>query len=152
MTIARDTSPSGTDDRRKHLFIICGLVAGHTLFHWIIQSFVVILPEIQSTFRLNAVGVGGIITIRELASGLVLLPGGVIVDIIRKRWGMLLTACLGASGLGCLIMGVSPIYPLLLTGLAVVAISHSIWHLPASATLSYRVSHRRGMALVLQHH
>ncbi len=44
-------------------------------------------------------------------------------------------------------MGVSPFYLLLLIGFAAVAISHSIWHLPASVSLSYHVSHRRGMAL-----
>ena len=129
----------------KHL--ISSLATGHAVFHWIIQSFVVVLPEIQSTFNLNAVGVGGVITIRELASGAVQLPGGVIVDLIRRYWGWLLAGCLTASGLGSLVMGISPVYPLLLVGMAVVAMSHSIWHLPASASLSYHFAHRRGMAL-----
>lgn len=128
-------------------FIISGLATGHTVFHWIIQSFVVLLPEIQSTFHLSGVGVGGILSIRELVSGLVSLPGGVIVDGLRRHWGWLLASCLGASCLGSLVMGASPVYPLLLLGIAVVAMSHSIWHLPASASLSYHVSHRRGMAL-----
>ena len=44
-------------------------------------------------------------------------------------------------------MGVSPVYPLLLVGMAVVAISHSIWHLPASASLSHHFPERRGVAL-----
>ena len=147
MAITGETTRDGTDVRQRGGFIISGLGAGHIVFHWIIQSFVVVLPEIQSTFQLSAVGVGGILTIRELASGLVSLPGGVIVDVIRKRWGTLLAVCLAAAGLGSLVMGVSPIYPLLLTGLGAVAISHSIWHLIASASLSYHVSHRRGMAL-----
>ena len=128
-------------------FMITSLAVGHTVFHWIIQSFVVLLPEIQSTFHLSGVGVGGIFTIRELVSGLVSLPGGVIVDGIRRHWGVLLALCLGASSLGSLIMGVSPVYPLLLIGIAVVGMSHSIWHLPASASLVYHVPHRRGMAL-----
>ena len=117
------------------------------MFHWIIQSFVVVLPEIQSTFNLNAVGVGGILSIRELASGLVTLPGGVVVDLLRRYWTLLLAGCLGAAALGSLLMGVSPVYGLLLVGIAVVAISHSIWHLPASASLSYHFAERRGTAL-----
>lgn len=128
-------------------FLITGLAVGHTVFHWIIQSFVVLLPEIQSTFNLNGVGVGGILSIRELVSGLVSLPGGVIVDGIRRHWGWVLALCLGASCIGSLVIGLSPIYPLLLLGIAVVGMSHSIWHLPASASLSYHVPHRRGMAL-----
>ena len=127
--------------------IVPGLAAGHTVFHWIMQSFVVALPEIQQAFHLNSVGVGGILSARELASGLVALPGGVLVDILCRYWGPLLASCLGASALGCLIMGVSPVYPLLLIGMVVVAMSHSIWHLLASAALSHHFPHRRGMVL-----
>ena len=147
MALSRETNRVGSDVRQRGEFIVSGLAAGHIVFHWIIQSFIVVLPEIQSAFQLNAVGVGGILTVRELASGLVSLPGGVVVDLIRKRWGTLLAVCLGVAGLGSLVMGFSPVYPLLLIGLAAVAISHSIWHLPASASLSYHVPHRRGMAL-----
>ena len=127
--------------------IVPGLAVGHTVFHWIVQSFVVALPEIQQAYHLNSVGVGGILSARELASGLVALPGGVLVDVLRRYWGPLLASCLGASALGCLIMGVSLVYPLLLVGMAIVAISHSLWHLPASASLSHHYPHRRGMAL-----
>ena len=54
--------------------MVSGLLAGHAMFHWIIQSFVVVLPEIQSAFNLNSVGVGGVLSARELAAGLVVLP------------------------------------------------------------------------------
>ena len=127
--------------------IIPGLATGHVVFHWIVQSFVVVLPEIQQAFMLNTVGVGGILSARELASGLVALPVGVVVDILRRHWGQLLAGCLAVSGLGCLAMGVSPVYPLLLLGMAVVAISHSIWHLPASASLSHHFPEHRGIVL-----
>ena len=135
-----ETAPRGR-------LIVPGLAAGHTVFHWIVQSFVVALPEIQTAFQLNSVGVGGILSARELASGLVALPGGVVVDILRRYWGQLLAACLGISAVGCLVIGVSPVYPLLLVGMAVVAVSHSIWHLPASAALSHHFPHRRGAVL-----
>ena len=49
--------------------VIPGLVIGHSVFHWITQSFVVVLPEIQQAFQLSGVGVGGILAARELASG-----------------------------------------------------------------------------------
>ena len=127
--------------------IVSGLSVGHTVFHWIVQSFVVALPEIQQAFNLSSVGVGGILSARELASGLVALPGGVLVDILRRYWGPLLALCLGASALGCFVMGVSPVYPLLLIGIAAVAIAHSIWHLLASASLSHHFPDRRGTVL-----
>ena len=129
--------------------ILPGLATGHAVFHWIVQSFVVALPEIQQAFHLNSVGVGGILSARELASGLVALPGGVVVDLLRRYWGPLLASCLGTSALGCLVMGISPVYPLLLIGMAIVAVSHSIWHLPASASLSHHFPSRRGIALAV---
>ena len=127
--------------------MIPGLAAGHTVFHRIVQSLVVVLPEIRQAFQLNSVGVAGVLSARELASGMVALPGGVVVDVLRKYWGWMLAGCLAVAGLGSLIMGVSPVYPLLLIGMAIVAISHSIWHLSASASLSYLFAQRRGMAL-----
>jgi len=36
--------------------MIPGLASGHATFHWIIQSFAVVLPEIQMFFGLNSVG------------------------------------------------------------------------------------------------
>ncbi|MCE2467315.1 MAG: MFS transporter [Caldilineaceae bacterium] len=140
-------SPEKQESAPCGRLIVPGLATGHTVFHWIVQSFVVALPEIQTAFQLNSVGVGGILSARELASGLVALPGGVVVDILRRYWGQLLAACLGVAAVGCLVIGVSPVYPLLLIGMAVVAVSHSIWHLPASASLSHHFPHRRGAVL-----
>ncbi len=133
--------------------ILPGLSVGHVAFHWIVQSFVVALPEIQASFGLSPVGVGGVMTARELAAGTVALPGGVVVDVARRYWGLVLAGCLAACALGALLMGVwpllgvSPLYSLIILGMMVVAISHSIWHLPASASLSHHFQERRGMAL-----
>ncbi len=135
----------GTASGRR--IIVPGVSLGHSMFHWILQSFVVALPEIQQAFGLSSVGVGGILSARELASGLVALPGGVLVDIFRKYWGPLLALCLVACSVGCFVIGVSPVYPLLLIGMAVVAISHSIWHLLAAASLSHHFPQRRGTVL-----
>ena len=147
MAASEQTSSETKDLRLTARVMVTSLAVGHVAFHWIIQSFVVVLPEIQRTFGLNAVGVGGVLSMRELASGLVTLPGGVVVDMLRRWWGWLLAACVGASGLGSLLMGISPVYPLLLAGVAVVAVSHSIWHLPASASLSHHFADRRGVML-----
>ena len=129
--------------------ILPGLSTGHVVYHWILQSFVVLLPEIQAAFSLSAVGVGGLVSARELAAGVVALPGGVATDMVRRYWGRLLAACLMAAALGALAMGLSPVYVLLLAGIAVLAAAHSIWHLAASGSLSYHFERRRGTALSL---
>ena len=84
--------------------IIPGLAVGHSVFHWSVQCFVVALPEIQQTFGLSGVGVGGILAAREFATAIVKLPGGVAVNALRRYWGTVLSACLGASALGLLVL------------------------------------------------
>jgi FSR family fosmidomycin resistance protein-like MFS transporter len=137
------------DVRDSSKFMITALAVGHSVFHWVLQSFVVVLPEIQSAFQLSAVGTGGILSARELASGFVRLPGGILSDVLRKHWGLLLATCLFISGLGSLAIGLSPMYGFLLVGVALVAMSHSMWHLPSSAALSYHFPEKRGLALSL---
>ena len=148
MSNVTDSSPlASADFRRSRPFILSSLAGGHSLFHWFLQSFIVLLPEVQAAFQLSGVGVGAILTARELASGLVTLPGGVIADLLQRHWGKLLAGCVGVFSLAALVMGLSPVYPLLVVGMGAVAICHSIWHLPASASLSFHFPERRGMAL-----
>lgn len=136
-----------TDIRRRGGFIITGLTSGHGVFHWFSQSFIALLPEVQAAFALSAVGVGGITATREFVSGIVTLPGGVIADALRRYWGLILALCMAVFGLGWLIIGFSPNYPVLLFGMGVIAVAASLWHLPAMASLSHHFSHRRGAAL-----
>ena len=148
MSKVPDSSPlESADIRRSGPFILTSLAGGHSLFHWFLQSFIVILPEVQAAFHLSGVGVGAILTARELASGLVTLPGGVVADLLKRHWGTLLAGCVGVFSLAALVMGLSPVYPVLVIGMGAVAICHSIWHLPASASLSIHFPERRGMAL-----
>ena len=142
---AHSDTPSGI--RGSGNFIIAGLTSGHGVFHWFLQSFIVLLPEVEATFGLSKIGVGSISTVRELVSGLITLPGGIIADVLRKYWGLILALCMAGFGLGWLIVGQAPVFPLLLLGVAIVAAAASLWHLPAMASLSHHYSHRRGTAL-----
>ena len=90
-----DITPTATHEpERTGKFIVPGLAGGHAVFHWGLQSFLVLLPEIQAAFQLSGVGVGAILTVREVVSGLVTLPGGVVVDMLRRHWGIFLTVCI----------------------------------------------------------
>ena len=142
---AHSDTPSGI--RGSGNFIIAGLTSGHGVFHWFLQSFIVLLPEVEATFGLSKIGVGSISTVRELVSGLITLPGGIIADGLRKYWGLILALCMAGFGLGWLIVGQAPVFPLLLLGVAIVAAAASLWHLPAMASLSHHHSRRRGTAL-----
>ena len=133
--------------RRTAPFILSALSGGHGIFHWFTQSFFVMLPAVVATFGLSGVQVGAISTTREVVSGVIALPGGVVTDMLRRHWGVVLAGCMALFGVGWLIMGISPVYPVLLLGMGVVAMAASMWHLPATAALSYQFAHRRGAAL-----
>ncbi|PKB78926.1 MAG: MFS transporter [SAR202 cluster bacterium Io17-Chloro-G9] len=133
--------------RRTGPFILGGITSGHGVFHWFTQSFLVMLPEVRETFALAEWQVGSITSVREIASGLVALPGGVATDLLRRHWGLVLACCMAAFGIGWLLMGLAPVFFVLLVGMGVVAVAASLWHLPGVAALSHHFSHRRGSAL-----
>lgn len=133
--------------RSSATFIIGGLTTGHGVFHWFNTSFITMLPLVRGTFGLSGFEMGIIGATREVVPGIFSLPGGVLTDMLRQHWGLVLAGCMTAFGLGWLVMGFSPIYPVLLIGMALVAMSASIWHLPAVAALSHHFASRRGSAL-----
>jgi len=128
-------------------FILSGLSGGHGVFHWFSQSFFVMVEPVVATFGLSGFQWGAIATTREVVSGMIALPGGLVTDMVRRHWGLVLAGCMASFGLGWLVMGLSPVYPVLLLGMAIVAMAASIWHLPATAALSHQFAHRRGSAL-----
>ena len=95
---SHDNRPSGIRGRGN--FIIAGLTSGHGVFHWFLQSFIVLLPEVESTFNLSKVGVGSISTTREMVSGLITLPGGIISDALRKYYGYCFLLCCRVDATG----------------------------------------------------
>ncbi len=164
-----------TGFRRGAAFIIGGLTSGHGVFHWIAQSFIVVLPEVRDLLLGGSViAVTSIQTTREIMSGVVSLPGGMLTDTLRRYWGWVMAVCMALFGVGWLLIAaagwqvpgsswfasqessgmlrespsLNPVgYALLIVGMAVVAVAASVWHLPAMAALSSHFSHRRGSVL-----
>ena len=163
-----------TGFRRGAAFIIGGLTSGHGVFHWVAQSFIVVLPEVRDLLLGGStIAATSIQSTREIASGVVSLPGGVLTDALRRYWGWVMAICMALFGVGWLLMAAAgwqlpgsawlvsaegaggaggtafnPLgYALLLAGMAIVAVAASVWHLPAMAALSSHFAHRRGSVL-----
>lgn len=163
-----------TGIRRGAAFIIGGLTGGHGVFHWLTQSFIVVLPEVRDSLLGGSVfAVNSIQTTREIASGVVSLPGGVLTDALRRYWGWVMAVCMALFGVGWMLMAAGGWavpgsswftqqqpgaaetttslnvagYILLIAGMAVVGMAASFWHLPAVAALSSQFSHRRASVL-----
>jgi predicted MFS family arabinose efflux permease len=134
---------------RGSIILLTGLSTAHGIFHFMSQSFSVMLPAIKATFGISPVQVGAIITVKELAAGMASLPGGVASDYLRRYRGLLMAACMVLFGIGWLVIGISPIYPLLLVGMVAVAMASSVWHLPSLAELGLQFSRSRGAVLAV---
>ena len=142
----KDSVPS-QGIRGTRAFVLGGLSGGHGVFHWYLQSFTVALPSIKADLALNNLQIGNMIAVRELVSGIVNLPGGLLTDMFNKSWGLIMAGCMALLGISYIVIGAFPSYNVLIIMMAVIAIPPSIWHLPAMASLSKRFSKRRGLAL-----
>jgi len=135
---------------KKGSFLVLGcFFFAHGIFHFMSQSFSVMLPAVKNTFGINPIQVGVIITARELSAGLAALPGGVMSDYLRRHRALLMALCMVVFGIGWLFVGFSPFYELLIVGMVILAMAGSIWHLPALAELGLLFSQNRGAALAV---
>ena len=70
------------------------LSIGHGVTHLVDTSFNVLLPYITTTLGLTNFQIGAVASIRQIGFGIVNLPGGLVVDMVKRQWGLILTACL----------------------------------------------------------
>ena len=135
------------DLRGKRGFILTGIAGSHTLFHAFQHSLLVLFPNIRETFALSNLQTTTISAVQEVVAGVIDLPGGVGMDLFKRYWGVVMTLCMGGFGIGWMVVGTAPGYLTVLSGMAIVSASSSLWHLPAMAALSNRFAERRGFAL-----
>ena len=144
-----DNSVSEGHPKKGSYLLLSIFSASHGIFHFMSQSFSVMLPTIKETFGINPVQVGLLITAKTLAGGLASLPGGIVSDYFRRYRGRLMMGCMIVLALGWLLIGISPVYPLLFCGMIAVAVAGSVWHLPSLAELGLQFSKTRGTAMAI---
>ena len=121
------------------------VIIGHALHHAYDHGLYVILPVLYTELGLTPVAAGLMDTVRRVSSGLVAVGGGFLVDQLQHRRVLILCLSLVTMGIGYLIMGLVPVYLLILVALGLVGISHqSLWHPSALSLLSQRYPERRG--------
>jgi len=137
-----ETSPHGVK-------ILTGFTIAHGIFHFMQQSFAVMLPAIKESFGISAIQIGALMTAKEIAMGLSSLPGGVLSDRLRRHRAIIMAACLFLFGLSWLLVGVASVYPLLICGMVLVSVATSVWHLPSMAEISARFAEKKGVSLAV---
>ena len=124
------------------------VIAGHALHHAYDYGLYVILPVIYTEFGLTPVAAGLMDTVRRVSSGVAAIGGGFLVDQLQHRRILILCLSMVVMGLSYLIMGLAPVYFLILVALGLVGIAHqSLWHPSALSLLSQRYPERRGFMI-----
>ncbi len=134
---------------KKNLSLLLCFFFGHAVFHFMGQSFAVLLPSIQETFLVTPVQIGALITVREIASGFVSLPGGIMSDHFGRHRALILTICLALFAVGWLIISFAPVYSLLYPGMLLIAAASAVWHLPSLIELGSRFPEKRGTVFAI---
>ena len=122
--------------------------AGHALTHWYPATFYVLLPLIGQELGLSYSQIGLVMTCQYVAGAVSNIPGGMVVDSVRKK-GFLLALSLFWIGFPYLLMGVSHHYWILLGCSTLVGIGNNLWHPAAIPTLANRFPARKGLVLSL---
>ncbi len=149
MTTALSASNDSVEISRSGVRILTGFTIAHGIFHFMQQSFAVMLPALRETFGISAIQIGALMTAKEIAMGVSSLPGGVLSDRLRRYRGIIMAACMALFGLSWLLVGVASVYPLLIFGMVLVSIATSVWHLPSMAEISRRFSENKGTSLAI---
>ena len=134
---------------KKNFSLLLCFFCGHAMFHFLAQSFAVLLPSIQHTFLVTPLQIGALITVREFATGLVSLPGGMISDRFSTHRAQLLTICLILFGVGWLVIALAPFYGMLYVGMVLIAAASAVWHLPSLVELGSRFPAKRGTVFAI---
>ena len=133
--------------RRNRTFILTSMSFGHGVAHLYDQGIPVLMPTISSFFGLSNIQVSLVLAFRFAGFGVVNLGGGLVVDMLKRYWGLMLTACMFSAGILFVLVGASPNYPTLLIATFLVSIPGALWHLPSAASLSQIFPDRRGWAI-----
>ena len=130
-------------------FLLATLTLGHTVIHWYQQMFPVFLPLIKADLGLSAVQIGGLMSAKQGASGLLTLPSGFAADAFNKHKAAILASALVMGGLAYVVAGVAPSYFWVLVFLMMLGAASALWHPSSVSTLSLQFTDRRGTALAL---
>ena len=144
-----NTLQNAQDPQEERIFLLGTLIFGHTVIHWYQQMFPIFLPFIRADLGLSEVQVGGLMSAKQGASGLLTLPSGFAADAFNKHKAVILGSALAMGGCAYLVASIAPTYFGVLTFLVMLGAASALWHPSSVSTLSLQFADRRGTALAL---
>lgn len=94
--------------RESRTFWLYTVSAGHGIVHWFQQLYPIIIPSIKASLGLNDVQLGALSSVKQLTSGPLMLPAGMVADLWVKATPLLLGMALAVFGIAYFFMGLAP--------------------------------------------
>ena len=134
---------------RKRYAAIMGMIgSGHALSHFYLLALPPLFPLLKAEFGVGYAALGLLVTLFNVATGLVQVPAGFLVDRIGAR--RVLMAGLVLSGLGIGLIGLASEYWMVLGLVAIAGLGNSVFHPADYAVLNASIDPRRiGRAFAL---
>lgn len=132
---------------RERLRLLVYLTGGHFAIHWFMQIFPLILPAVKGALGLTHVQVGALSTARELATGAVNFPAGILADRLARFRPVILACAILSMGVAYMVFAWLPGFLLALLASGCVGMGIALWHPTAMAALASRFPERRATAL-----
>ena len=121
------------------------LISAHGFEHFFSNSIPLLTTFIAADLGLSAIQVGVMVAVRSACGGITSVSGGFLADLFHHRVAWVLSISAFLSGVGLLLMAVSPSFGLLLLALACASSGAALWHPPALGLLAQRFPNRRGL-------
>jgi FSR family fosmidomycin resistance protein-like MFS transporter len=132
---------------RERLVFLWLVTGGHTAIHWFQTMFAVVLPSVTQGLGLNEIQTGYLQSARQLTSGTMNLPAGILADSFARLRAVILASALLFMGLGYFCFGAASGLGGAMVGAALIGLGTAAWHPPAMGALSARFPERRATAL-----
>ncbi len=132
---------------REHVRLVGLLTGGHAVIHWYQQLYPLIIPTLKSALALDDVQVGFLSSARQVTSGTVGLPLGMLTDRYPSRRAIVLAGSILAMGLGYLVMGIWPALAWAIVASLLIGTGSGGWHPTANAVLAGKFERLRGTVL-----
>ena len=132
---------------RERLVFLSLVTGGHTAIHWFQTMFAVVLPSITRGLGLDEIQTGYLQSARQLTSGTMNLPAGILADSFARFRAAILASALLFMGLGYFCFAAASGLGGALVGAALIGLGTAAWHPPAMGALSTRFPERRATAL-----
>jgi MFS family permease len=131
----------------ERLWLLGVVTGGHSVIHWYMEIFSVILPSIKTGLGLSDVQLGTLMTARQFAQGTLNLPSGILADALVHHRPLFLAGAPVVMGMAYVLFGISSTFLWTLAAAGLVGTATALWHPAALASLSSRFPEHRATAI-----